>query len=231
MAHIFITENELKRIKELPEIGDYKGNYGRCFLFSGDTLIKTFLDGDKDIYMKGYKSNYIAFPKDTFYTKDINKVSAYTMRLCPGANLYTSGLPLDLEIDKFLEAYKIIQEEIAKYPDIYMYDLESYNIMFDWYKKRFYIIDTDIWQPLDNSMEINQDRLATQLMLLITNRILKWRSHVYNDKKNLKELYSHFVCFKDTRLVLPIFIKELEKNVSSEVGKIKTLGELKLPRK
>ena len=124
-----------------------------------------------------------------------------------------------------------IQEEIAKYPDIYMYDLESYNIMFDWYKKRFYIIDTDIWQPLDNSMEINQDRLATQLMLLITNRILKWRSHVYNDKKNLKELYSHFVCFKDTRLVLPIFIKELEKNVSSEVGKIKTLGELKLPRK
>ncbi len=231
MAHIFITEQELEKLKRLPEIGDYKGFYGRCFLFDNNTVIKIFLEEESSLFSSGYKSDYIAFPQNTFYTKDINKVSAYTMRLVPGANLYTSGLPLNLEIAKFLEAYKIIQDEIARFPDIYMYDLESYNIMFDWYKSRFYLIDTDIWKPYSNSKERNQDYFAFQLMLLITYRILSWGNHVFNDNSYLKELYTNFVYFKDTRLVLPSFIKELEKNVSNEVGKIKTLGELKLVRK
>ncbi len=232
MAHIFIKEEEFKRLRKLPEIVDVPGSYGKCYLINPKTLIKIFSEESQgDILYSGYKSDCISFPDTTFYTDDITKVKAYTMRYFKGASVYRWGLPQDLEIDRFWSAYNTLLEEIERFPEIFMFGLESYNILFDWCLKRFYLIDTDLWQLKENAKEKNEDLLAFNMMNVMQRRILKWYFHPLNKDKNLYELTTEFVSRHDTRLVFPQFMKELQDKVENEVGKVKTLGELKLAKK
>ncbi len=125
---------------------ELRGCTGYCFIEDKE-IIKIYLNPiiDENICdMSNNKSDRIAFPK--FYVKKRNMYYAEVMDyiLCPKFFYALAGNSTFLE--KLFDNYQVMVNEIKRFPNIYMSDLDFHGNVLYQDKNGFYLIDTTKWR-------------------------------------------------------------------------------------
>ena len=157
MIKVINSKDELDLLK-MVYIGE--GREGISYR-NNDIVIKIYKEYPKRLLFMGEESLYLTFPIDIY--NDCNgNILAHTMKYVNGIKI-DSGFPKHIKIDKLIEAYEVFIEEISRYPNIYMRDLCLDNILYNELNNRFYLIDTTLWENLDDSLGLNIARLNQNL--------------------------------------------------------------------
>ena len=167
------------------------GKEGSCYFLDKDTIIKLFhiLKAERKLNFVGYTSDFIAFPKDIYYYNDSKLIEGYTMNYMRGMSL-SNEIDSNLLIADLILAYNKIKSEIETLPNIYMDDLVSVNVLYDYNDNNINIIDTSRWYRLKNSKDKNINRLNC---ILIKSLLMTINPLDYEYKSNrLKKLYSEY---------------------------------------
>ncbi len=224
---------ELKREKEFLS----SGKEGACYFLDSKTIIKLFhiLRGNRKINFKGYKSDNIAFPIDIYYYDDTNLIEGYTMNYLKGMSL-SKGFDSSLLIDDLKNAYNKIRMEIEKYPNIYMDDLVSVNILYDYNSNNFNIIDTSKWYKKKDAKLINISKLNAILIDKLLDILKNSYKEIINEDSKLNLLYQEYnnilMGFQylekvyNPELFLE-FVDRLVKILNNREKKVETIGDLK----
>ena len=140
-------KNYRKILAQMVKNDDYtlRGENGACFI-KDDLVIKVYeypIIKEKKCDLSEYTSNNIAFPK--YYIKSRRKYYGEVMPYFPYKQFYWA-LDDNISISRLLMHYFEMVEEIKKFSNIHMDDLEFHgNILYD-KEKGFYLIDTTKWQ-------------------------------------------------------------------------------------
>ena len=224
---------EIKREKEFLN----SGKEGACYFLDSKTIIKLFhiLRGNRKINFKGYKSNNIAFPIDIYYYDDTNFIEGYTMNYLKGMSL-SKEFDSSLLIDDLKNAYNKIRIEIENYPDIYMDDLVSVNILYDYNSNNFNIIDTSKWYKKKDAKLVNISRLNAilidRLLEIVKNSYKDIIEHdpklnlLYQEYNNILMGFQYLEKVYNPELFLE-FVDRLVKIVNNYNEKVETIGDLK----
>jgi hypothetical protein len=116
----------------------FQGLQGNCFI-EGNDVVKIYNIPNMNVsFLCGYSSKRISFPY--YYIEKNGDIYGEIMPYFDAKALLYS-LTKESTIDYLIKHYRIICEEIYKFPEIFMIDLSYPNILYD-EKKGFYIVDT-----------------------------------------------------------------------------------------
>ena len=236
MGRISVDFCEIASIKSEKEFLS-SGKEGACYFLDSETIIKLFhiLRGNRKINFKGYKSDNIAFPIDIYYYADTNLIEGYTMNYLKGMSL-SKGFDSSLLIDDLKNAYNKIRIEIEKHPNIYMDDLVSVNILYDYNSNNFNIIDTSKWYKKKDAKLINISKLNAILIDKLLDILKNSYKEIINEDSKLNLLYQEYnnilMGFQylekvyNPELFLE-FVDRLVKILNNREKKVETIGDLK----
>lgn len=165
MVDIKKYKKEIKK-KILNNDNSLSGCTGYCFIES-KKVIKIYNRPYNDLEIEdlsGYSSSRISFPYEY-----IKKRKFYLGEVLPyfAVGNILDSIQLNCDLDRLIENYKILVDEIIKYHDIVMYDLSYPNILYD-ENKGFFLIDVTNWKKYsiydDNIKKINISSLNDSLM-------------------------------------------------------------------
>ncbi len=213
MGRVLVEDHDLEEIRFGRKIG-FNGKEGSCYFSEDDNqvikLYHIFL-GTRKVYFDGLVSNSISFPNDILIYKYTEAIAGYTMDYFPGIQLY-NGFPKSLELNNLKKAYQDLKRVVETYKDINMYDLCVANILFDFQRAKFNLIDTSRWYPCFNSNNSNLDELHKTLAYIICHGNLAWLNEYMNKSKELFELYKYY------KLGQAVPFLELLEAISKEVN-------------
>lgn len=216
----------INSIRELEPLMNEKIGEGRegISFKNNDLVLKIYKESPKDLLFMGSESPYLAFPID-IYKDNNDNIIAHTMKYIEGIKI-DNGFPEFMEINKLIEGYNVLLEEITKYPDIYMSDLCLDNIFYNEYTNRLSLIDTTLWKNWPDSLGLNIARLNQNLAHALYQNISWIEEYDFwkkseDFKRNFldskKEGFVNFVDFLNQ--TINIFSKYYNKD-------IETIGDL-----
>ena len=235
MSRVLVSRYDIEQIKKnnLSNLGS--GREGCCHYIGEGKVLKIFFTPKtrKEISFVGYKSDMIAFPIDIYYYEDSKMVAGYTMNYLLGSDIY-KGLPKSILISDLISAYNKIRQEVENFPNIYMCDLASVNILYDEINKQINIIDTNCWYKKKDSFKRNISHIDGEL---ITSIMHKFNSEeiekypklfkLYQEYKNILRGFRYLDKIYDENLFLN-FLEELvniSRNFNDNVEFVDDLGE------
>ena len=235
MGRVSVSRYDIEQIKKnhLTFLG--AGREGGCHYIGDGKVLKIFFTPKtrKEISFVGYKSDMIAFPIDIYYYEDSKMVAGYTMNYLLGTDIY-KGLPNYILISDLINAYDKIRQEVKKFSNIYMCDLASVNILYDYSEHRINIIDTNCWYRKKDSYKRNISHINGELITSILHKINieeidKYPTlfKLYQEYRNILKGFRYLDKVYDENLFLK-FLEELvkiSKNISGEVKNVADLGE------
>ena len=144
-----------------------RGKTGYCFIEDNE-IIKVYSEPIREYKiddLSSSKSTRIAFPK--FYIKKHDEYYAEIMEYFPYLIFFYSLTENDNYLINLYNNYKLMIEEIKKFPNIMMNDLGFHgNVLYD-NEKGFYLIDTTDWKidNFGNREKINIEMFNRSLFL------------------------------------------------------------------
>lgn len=142
---MLVNKEFIKNIESYERLAH--GTEGTVY-YDGTYLYKLYKVFDQEKFpinrslFTGLRSDFIAFPIEEYKLSDRITIG-YKMPYYEAYNVYYKGLNPNTVISDLERAFKEILEELNRFDDINMFDMES-NILFD--GKKFYLIDTDRWE-------------------------------------------------------------------------------------
>lgn len=200
---------------------EFLGTEAICFV-EGKKVIKIYFDPkeDKKIDLSKYKSDRIAFPK--YYLERDNLRYGEVLPYFKGKTLERClGAKSDIETFKF-NYYEII-DEIIKYPNIWMNEINYFKNIIYLPINGFYLIDTTKWKEMkDNYISYN----IKGINQAIINRLSK----VIFDKSEFvlifRELDNYYHCLKNSNYGID-FMKTIKGNLKENYRVIEFLEAYK----
>lgn len=177
-------QQKMKEIEEYDLDYDLRGRTGVCFQ-RGKEIIKLYyrpIIEEIKCDMSKYHSSNIGFPK--YYIKKESKYYAEIMDYYPYKMIFYAFDEKNNKIDLLIKNYKLIYEEICKFPNIYMKDLDFFgNILYD-EQKGFHLIDTTDW--IDEEWSCTETINARMINKALFNAI---KLYLYGDIDDME--FSH----------------------------------------
>ena len=186
-----------------------RGNDGFCFI-EGDLIVKVYnspIIEQKMCDFSKYQSERIAFP--FYYIKKGKRYYGEVMPYYPYQPIERS-INENTDVNSLLVNYYQMVEELKKYPNIHMQDVDGYqNILYD-EQKGIFFIDTLSWEDLEwtGQDKYNTKKLDKALFYVINNMV----NSEDNDLVLLKELKEKYKMIRDTNLGKE-FLAILESNL------------------
>ena len=222
MAHILINNQELENIRKSKYISS--GDEGCCYYYKG-LIYKIYheLSSSRNIYFNLEITNNIAFPKDILMSLEDRKIIGYTMNLLCGKNLQ-NGFLEELSLENLKKAYQNIRNEIEKFSYIDMNNISLTNILFDYEKNSFNLIDTSLWTKEQYiTSNINVERFNSMLIKALSIT-LDWNRYFLNSEPILFDLYGMYLSGQSYFIEFLTEIEELNSEIKGKkVLKIKDI--------
>ena len=140
---------------------DFKfGKNSYCFIM-GNKIIKLYakkydLDMPKNVCdLSKFKADTIVFPKKYIYENGVivGEISEYI-----NSNDITYSFDENANLEKIIEGFELVVQDIYTYSNLDMIDLCSVNILYS-NESGFHIIDTTEWKISDDAHKLNMRRL------------------------------------------------------------------------
>ena len=157
----------LEKLRDNFDKADFKyGKSSYCFII-GDKIVKIYAkkDGEdfipKNIYdFSKFIADTIVFPNEYIYENGIivGEISDYINSM-PIVKSFND----EAKIDKIIDGFELVIQDLATYKDIDMQDLCSANILYS-NENGFHIIDTTEWIMKLNSLKKNIFRFNSSLV-------------------------------------------------------------------
>ena len=161
------------------------GTEGKCFIDKDKVfkLYKQVKPINKVMDFSQYKSDSIAFP--LHYLKDFkdNFIAGEVMKYFNKPSLYVSLKNDKTNIDKLVSNFCKLMIEIREYPEIFMNDMFSGNILYD--ENGFVLIDTSSWviHQNKNFSQTNISIIANEIMEIIVEIYMELNDYILEQNK------------------------------------------------
>lgn len=157
----------LVKLRKNFDKADFKqGKSSYCFI-DGNRIIKVYAQKYEDDFFPSevcnfskYKSDTIVFPTEYIYENGhiVGEISTYIK-----SQNITHSFDKEANLDKMINGYDLVLQDIYTYTNIDMVDLCSVNILYS-NELGFHIIDTTEWKIVDDAHLINLHRFNSSLI-------------------------------------------------------------------
>ena len=192
---------DLKRYRK--EVFNFKddnlsGCTGKCFI-EGNQVVKIYYSPrvkDEVTDLTTYRSPRISFPLE--YVKKRRYYYGEVMPYFPYKNLL-EGINKDTQLEKLINDYNVIVDEIKRFPDLIMNDISWPNILYD-NNQGFYLIDISNWEEAEifnhgKFLEYNIGDLNDSIIYCLWKKCTSLDYDDYWIKKYLgKSFYEAYIC-------------------------------------
>lgn len=226
MGKVLVDDHDVEAIRFGRKI-DVNGKEGTCYFSEEDNQVvkiyHMYLPRRK-VYFENLSDNNISFPNDILFDMETGLIAGYTMDYLSGIKLL-DGFSKKLEIQKLKKAYLVIREKLKEYNDIYMGDLVLENILFDYQRNIFKLIDTSRWYPCFDSYRENSKLLDGALAHALCYNHLYWLKENLGVSKELLKLYQ---AYQDYQFIPFLELLEMsEEEIKQKTGiKPDIIGDL-----
>ena len=228
MSRVSVDYFELEKIRRNAIIGS--GMETICYQYDKEHVLKLFrfLLANRKIYFEGLTSPNIAFPIDIYEYRETGLIQGIFAQRFYGNNL-KNGFKEELDIKTLLDAYNEIRKELINHSDIKIMDINSENVLFDKKNKSFRLIETTNWVPSSLSTDANLKKLDDLLMQTMCFYNLGIDENFLFTNPYILEIYNRWFNGYDIKdnEIFPEFLSEIQSVASHELGKVKTIGELR----
>lgn len=225
MSKVLVDDHDVEAIRFGRKIG--VGKEGTCYFSEDDNQVAKIYHmylPRRKVYFENLSDSNITFPNDILFDMETGLIAGYTMDYLPGIKLL-DGFSIKLKIQELKKAYLVIREKLKEYNDIYMDDLVLENILFDYQRNVFNLIDTSRWYPCFDSYRENLKLLDGALAHALCY------NHLYWLKENLavsKELLKLYQAYQDYQFIPFLELLEMsEEEIKQKTGiKPDIIGDL-----
>ena len=233
MSKVLVDDHDIEAIRFGRKIG-VNGKEGTCYFSEEDNQVVKIYHmylPNRKVYFENLNNNNVAFPNDILLDTNTGLIAGYTMNYLQGVKIM-DGFSEELEIKLLKKAYIFLKEILKKYNDICMEDLVLENILFDYQKKVFNIIDTSRWYPCFDSFERNLQFVDGALSYALCNNHLGWLNKKNITNKELLRIYEIYQNYNPTPFLelLELVEEEVKQKTGIRPEKIENLT-LKIPKR
>ena len=216
MSKVLVDDHDVEAIRFGRKIG--VGKEGTCYFSEEDNQVVKIYHmylPNRKVYFENLNNNNVAFPNDILLDTNTGLIAGYTMNYLQGVKIM-DGFSKELEIKLLKKAYVFLKEILKKYNDICMEDLVLENILFDYQRNIFKLIDTSRWYPCFDSYRENLKLLDGALAHALCY------NHLYWLKENLavsKELLKLYQAYQDYQFIPFLELLEMsEEEIKQKTG-------------